>query len=253
MVLAALKAGKHVFVEKPLAVSEKELNDLEDIYTSASSGQTVPLLLTGFNRRFSPFAQRIKALTGNRSGPMMLSYSMNAGYLPLDNWVHTEEGGGRNIGEGCHIYDLFTYLTGSKVVTVDARTIRPTTSHYSERDNFVATMSFSDGSVATLTYTALGTTDYPKERLEVFVDGKVMVLDDYRRLTIFGAKIKGMSGRVVDKGHKKELEAFALAIQQGGEWPIPLWQQMQATAIALQVEDQITGKDERSAGPIFAR
>lgn len=248
MTIAALKAGKHVFVEKPLAVTQKELNEIEDFYTSASSGQTLPVLLTGFNRRFSPFAQRIEELTRNRSGPMILSYSVNAGYVPLDNWVHTEEGGGRNIGEACHIYDLFTYLSDSKVVAVDARAIRPTTSHYCERDNFVATMTFSDGSVATLTYTALGTTDYPKERLEVFVDGKVMVLDYYRLLTIFGAKIKGIAGKVVDKGHKKELEAFALAIQHGGEWPIPLWQQVQATEIALQVEEQITGKDERNGG-----
>ena len=152
------------------------------------------------------------------------------------------------MGEACHIYDLFTYLSGRKVATVDAQAIASTTGYYGEQDNFVATMTFDDGTVATLTYTALGSTDYPKERLEVFVDGKVIVLDDYKRLTIFGAKVKGIAGKVVDKGHKKELEAFAFAIEKGGEWPIPLWQQVQAMEIALLVEHLIMSKHDRSAG-----
>ncbi len=247
MAVAALRAGKHVLVEKPLALTEKELDDIEDFYTSASPVQASKVLLTGFNRRFSPFAQRIQELTRNRSSPMILNYRLNAGYIHLDNWVHTEEGGGRNMGEACHIYDLFTYLSGRKVATVDAQAIASTTGYYGEQDNFVATLTFDDGTVATLTYTALGSTDYPKERLEVFVDGKVIVLDDYKRLTIFGAKVKGIAGKVVDKGHKKELEAFAFAIEKGGEWPIPLWQQVQAMKIALLVEHLIMAKHDRSA------
>jgi predicted dehydrogenase len=170
---------------------------------------------------------------------MILNYRMNAGYIPLDNWVHTAEGGGRNRGEACHIYDLFTYLTASKVVTVDAQAITPTTGHYSRSDNFVATMTFEDGSVATLTYTALGSKDYPKEQLEVFVDGKVLVLEDYKRLTVDGAKAKGIESKLIHKGQKEELEAFASAIQQGGDWPIPLWQQVQATEISFAVAAQL--------------
>ena len=106
---------------------------------------------------------------------------MNAGYIPLDHWVQTAEGGGRNRGEACHIYDLFTYLTGARVVDVQAAAIRPATGYYSATDNFVATIRFEDGSVATLTYTALGRSEHPKEQMEVFVDGKVIALDDYRR------------------------------------------------------------------------
>ena len=236
MTLEALRAGKHVLVEKPLALNQQELDDINAFYQDVDRS---PVLLTGFNRRFSKFAKRIKEIVANRSNPMILNYRMNAGYIPLDHWVHTEEGGGRNIGEACHIYDLFTYLTGSKVVSVNVHAITPATEYYSRIDNFVATMTFKDGSVATLMYTALGSRDYPKEQMEVFVDGKVLVLDDYKRLTVVGAKAKGIETKVVDKGQKEELEDFALAIQEGGEWPNPLWQQVQAMEIAFRVAGQL--------------
>ena len=172
---------------------------------------------------------------------MILQYTMNAGYLPLDHWVHGKEGGGRNLGEACHVYDLFTFLTGSRFVSVTAKAIRPATGHYGARDNFVATVAFEDGSVASLTYTALGSGDYPKERLEVFADGKVFVLDNYRKLSVYGAKIRGLETASVEKGHREELVAFALAVRDGGEWPIPFWQQVQATEIALLVEERLSG------------
>jgi predicted dehydrogenase/threonine dehydrogenase-like Zn-dependent dehydrogenase len=235
MALDALRAGKHVLVEKPLALTQVELSAIEAFYASTTD-ESLPILLTGFNRRFSGYARRIYELIQGRSNPMILNYRMNAGYIPLNHWVHGTEGGGRNRGEACHIYDLFTYLTASKVVTVEAKAIAPTTGHYSCSDNFVATMTFEDGSVATLTYTALGSKEYPKEQLEVFVDGKVLVLNDYKQLTISGSKAKGLETKTVNKGQKEELEAFARAIQQGGDWPIPLWQQVQATEISLAVE-----------------
>jgi len=234
MTLRAIKAGKHVLVEKPLATNQDELQKIIAFYENSDA--TAPILLTGFNRRFSPHAQRIQEITKNRSNPMIINYRMNAGYIPLDHWVHTEEGGGRNIGEACHIYDLFTYFTDSKVIKVTAHAIKPKTNYYSRYDNFVATMDFEDGSIATLTYTALGTNKYPKEQMEVYVDGKVLVMNDYRKLDIVGRKIKGIQSKTVDKGQKQELEKFAKAIKQGGEWVIPLWQQVQAMEIAFEVE-----------------
>ena len=233
MTLQALKAGKNVLVEKPLAINQDELQKIIAFYENAEA--TAPILLTGFNRRFSPYARRIKEITQNRSNPMILNYRMNAGYIPLVHWVHTEEGGGRNIGEACHIYDLFTYFTDSKVDKVTAHTITPKTNHYSPHDNFVATMHFEDGSVATLTYTALGTNKYPKEQMEVYVDGKVLVMNDYKSLNIVGAATKGIQSKAMDKGQKQELEMFAKAIKQGGDWAIPLWQQVQAMEIAFEV------------------
>jgi len=197
------------------------------------------MLLTGFNRRFSPFLQNIKKNISSNSNPIIINYEMNAGYLPLENWVHSQEGGGRNIGEACHIYDLFTYLTDSKVVTINAQSIKPTTSYYSHKDNFIATMNFEDGSVATLTYTSLGSTKYPKEKMTIFTDGNVLELIDYKKLSITGHAAKSFKAKMVDKGQKKELEMFAKAIEQGGEWVIPLWQQAQAMEMAFKVEDSI--------------
>ena len=241
MVIEALQAGKHVLVEKPLALTRNELETIRNFY---EINQQAPVLLTGFNRRFSPFAQRAKELIENRTNPMIINYRMNAGYIPLGHWVHTEEGGGRNLGEACHIYDLFTFFTNSKVVSVQTRSLAPKTDHYSSRDNFAATLGFEDGSVATLTYTALGSNEFPKEQMEIFLDGKVLMLDDYKQLRIHGSNAKGVTSKLTDKGHKRELEAFAEALEKGGEWPIPLWQQLQATEIALAVEDMLNPKKD---------
>ncbi len=239
MALEALRAGKHVLVEKPLGLNEKELAAIENFYAGDSS-KGAPILLTGFNRRFSRYAAAVHEAVKDRSNPMILNYRMNAGHIPLDHWVHGEEGGGRNIGEACHIYDLFTYLTGAKMTRVEAQSIQPATGYYSASDNFAATLSFEDGSVASLTYTALGSKEYPKEQLEVFVDGKVIALNDYCGLSATGVSIPSLKGTVPDKGQKEELEAFAHTIQKGGEWPIPLWQQLQAMRIAFRVEADLS-------------
>jgi predicted dehydrogenase/threonine dehydrogenase-like Zn-dependent dehydrogenase len=234
MVLQALEKGKHVLVEKPLALTSHELDGIQKFYDNAD-GNDVPLLLTGFNRRFSKYARAIKEITDKRTNPMILSYRMNAGYIPLEHWVHQEEGGGRNRGEACHIYDLFTYLIDSKVKQVSANTIHPTTEYYSRQDNFVATITFEDGSVANLIYTALGNSEYPKENLEVFVDGKVIKMTDYKSIEYVGLRGEKISDSVPDKGQKEELEQFITDIKKG-VWTIPLWQQVQATQIANQVE-----------------
>ncbi|WP_332748209.1 bi-domain-containing oxidoreductase [Hydrogenophaga sp.] len=235
LALDALRAGKHVLLEKPMALDETELRAIEAFYQEGSGPK--PVLLTGFNRRFSPYAQRIASLVQKRSNPMLINYRMNAGYIPLDHWVHGPEGGGRNRGEACHIYDLFGFLTGSQVKSVQAMALTPTTGYYSATDNFVATMGFEDGSVASLTYTALGNTEFPKETMEVFVDGMVISLNDYRSLTVTGSRQKPLETRAPNKGQKEELQAFAAAIRGQAEWPIPLWQQIQATRMSIMVDE----------------
>ncbi len=237
MTLAALEAGKHVLVEKPLVLKADELAIIEKFYEDNSTSNK-PLLLTGFNRRFSVYLARIKTLVDKRTNPMIINYQMNAGYIPLDHWVHTSEGGGRNIGEACHIYDLFTYLTGAKVVKVTAMSIKPQTAYYSSSDNFVAVINFDDGSVASLTYTALGSNEYPKETMEIFCDGKVIVMSDYKKLFIVGENTKPFSTPTQDKGQRDELIKLANSLKMG-TWPIPLWQQIQATRISLIVEEQL--------------
>lgn len=239
--LDALKAYKHVLVEKPLALNQEELNEIIEFY-SEHREKELPILLTGFNRRFSPFIRQIKEVISSHNDPLMINYQMNAGYIPSDNWVHTQEGGGRNIGEACHIYDLFTYLTDSKVLTINAQSINPTKGYYNHRDNFIATITFKNGSVTTLTYTSLGSSKYPKEKMTIFSDGKVLEIDDFRSFSIYGKKEKIFKAKKTDKGQRDELIAFADTINQGQTWPIPLWQQVQAMEIAFKVEDTINAK-----------
>jgi predicted dehydrogenase/threonine dehydrogenase-like Zn-dependent dehydrogenase len=236
MALDALRHGKHVLVEKPLAISAVELQAVEDFF--ATSDGDKPILMTGFNRRFSAYAEQLAALVAGRTSPVLLNYRFNAGYLPPDHWVHGPEGGSRNLGEACHVYDLLTFLTDSEVKEVTAAAVRPATAHYRADDNFVATIAFKDGSIATLTYTAMGSPEHPKEQLDLFVDGKVITLDDFQRLSIAGTQRKLLlKTNTPQKGQAEELRAFAAGVR-AGRWPIPLWQQLQATDIALQVEAQ---------------
>ncbi len=236
MVLAALKAGKHVLVEKPLALTQDELVEIQQFFLDIDDDASIPVLMTGFNRRFSSHMRQIRELVRDRTNPMILNYRMNAGYIPLDHWVHSKEGGGRNRGEACHVYDAFLYLVDHDIESVDAIAIKPTTGHYSRTDNFVATIRFQDGSVATLTYTALGATAYPKEKLDIFCDGKVISLDDYSCLDVVGFGDWHLDGRKEDKGQKEELIAFSEVLQKGGEWPISLRHQIRATEIANLIE-----------------
>jgi len=239
MTLQALRAGKHVFVEKPLALTSGELDEIEEFYRQNPDG---PVLMTGFNRRFSPPIVQARAALQERATPLMANYRMNAGFLPPTHWVHGEEGGGRNLGEACHIYDLFNSLTGAPMRAVQTSSIQPQSKQWKRNDNFVATISYEDGSVCSLTYSALGNAAYPKEQMEVFCDNKVAALDDYKVLTISGGATGEWQAKSAQKGHYEELEALGKCLKNGGEWPIPLWQQMQAMRIALQVEGALTGE-----------
>nr|WP_246557991.1 bi-domain-containing oxidoreductase [Bradyrhizobium liaoningense] len=235
MTLAALKAGKHVFVEKPTSMTEEGLDAIEAFYAANPNG---PLLMTGFNRRFAPAVTAAREVLKTRLSPMIVNYRMNAGYIPADHWVHGPHGGGRNIGEACHIYDLFNALTGSQPVEVQARSIVPASGHWRRDDNFVATVRYADGSLCTLTYTSLGSKEFPKERFDIFVDGKVLVLDDYKRLDVTGAK-GGWKGMTIEKGQLEELAALAEAFNPGGKWPISLADQVSATRVSFAVEKQL--------------
>lgn len=238
MVLKALHAGKDVFVEKPLTLDPADLDQLRVFYETQTNP---PLLMTGYNRRFSPAIKRAREILQDRIAPMIVNYRMNAGYLPPDHWVHSPEGGGRNLGEACHIYDLFNFLTGSTVRAIQAASISPTGKQYFKNDNFVATISYEDGSVCTLTYTALGSKSHPKETMEIFCDGKVLSMIDYKSLTVAGSKLRGWKSLTQQKGHLEELEAAAGSLRNQSEWPISLDEQLEAARVAFEVERQISG------------
>jgi predicted dehydrogenase/threonine dehydrogenase-like Zn-dependent dehydrogenase len=233
LVLNALERGKHVLVEKPLCLTPAELGAIEA--TVERLADRCPVLMTGFNRRFSPHAVAMKALTDRRSQPFIADYRVNAGHIPLDHWVHGAAGGGRNIGEACHFYDLIGHMAGATVATIEARAIRPNGGHYARNDNFVALLAFADGSIASLTYTALGSADAPKERFDIYSDGRVLQIVDFKEFVAAGCKAERINRS--DKGHAGELAAFRRAVLGETPWPIPLAEQAQAMRIAFRVEE----------------
>ena len=237
LVMRAIKAGKHVLVEKPLSINSNELNELDN-YITLNANKSMPILLTGFNRRFSPFAKRMKTLINNSLSTIIINYRMNAGFIPKDHWVHGNEGGGRNIGEACHIYDLFTFFTDSTISEISAFSIRSKTEYFGRNDNFNASLKFENGSVANLTYTALGNKKYSKEMADIYFDGKLAILEDYYKLSIYGSEKDNIILKTQDKGFKNELLEFAKGINTG-VWPIPWWQQFQTTNTALKIEKLI--------------
>jgi len=216
LVVKALKAGKHVFVEKPLAINSHQL--------SVISKQLVKtdhcLLMTGFNRRFSPLAQSIYSQLVTRNSQLYAHYRINAGYIPPSHWTQDPAlGGGRIIGEACHFIDLITFLVGAPPVSVTAHAL-PNAGKYRE-DNVSMTFTFPDGSIGVVDYLANGDKSMPKERLEVFCEGMVAVLDDYVSLTTIKDGKKTVQSGAQDKGWKAEMAAFAESIRGGGEPPIP--------------------------------
>ena len=240
-VIRSLRAGKHVFVEKPLALTWEELGEVADTYRGLADR---PLLMVGFNRRFSPAILALKTKLEGRRAPLVIEYRLNGGYIPLDHWVHNEQGGGRNIGEACHMYDVFRSLTGAPAVSIVAEAIDPGTLPYRRNDNFSASIRYEDGSLAHLIYTSLGPkTGLPKERIEVFCDGEAYIVDDYKSLT------KASDGSVLwsgdqDKGHFEELSRLGDAIASGGESPISFDELIETSAVALHVEDCLYGRTD---------
>lgn len=216
-VIDALKAGKTVFVEKPLCMNSEELTTIEETLKTTKGG-----LMIGYNRRFSSHARKIKGYLENHVNPMIINYVMNAGYIAPDAWVHGKEGGGRIIGEGCHIIDLFNYFTDELPVSISVESISPKTNNVGKIDNCVITVKYDGGSVATLTYCANGSSKYPKEFCQIFCDNNTYVLNDYKETQIFGAKSETFTTKIADKGHYYELVEFAKAIRAGRRFLIPL-------------------------------
>ena len=240
-VIRALEAGKHVFVEKPLATTWAEL---DRVAAACRSLEAPPMLMVGFNRRFSPALTAVKDRVAARRAPLVVNYRLNGGYIPLEHWVHGAHGGGRNIGEACHMYDVFRFLAGAPATAVTAASIDPGALPYARNDNFTAAITYEDGTLATLVYTALGPkSGLGKERIEIFCDGEAYLVDDFKQL------VKTSDGTVlwhaaeIDKGHFEELSRFGDAIASGGAPPIAFDDLVETTAVALHVEDHLFGRE----------
>ena len=215
MVMEALEAGKSVFVEKPLCLNEEELQNIENAYMKVSDKIT---LTVGFNRRFSPFAVKMKALVGG--GPKNIVATMNAGYIPPEAWVQDMEvGGGRVIGEACHFIDLCSFLADSKVVAVCMNALGENPQE--NTDNVSILLKYENGTNAVINYFANRSKSYVKERVEVFSQEKVLVLDNWRKLEGFGVKGFSKMTGTMDKGHKRQFALLNERLQKGGEALIP--------------------------------
>ena len=213
MVIEALEANKNVFVEKPLALNERELNEIIATYNKSSTTLTV-----GFNRRFSPHIIKMKNLLGNSQ--MNIIATMNAGFIPANVWVHDMQvGGGRIIGEACHYMDLMIYLTGHKIVSVCMNAMGNNPSE--NTDNASILLKFENGSTGVINYFSNGSKSYAKERIEVFSQERVLVMDNF--ITTKGYGFKGFSNLKtrLDKGHKNQFEKLINQLKTGGNALIP--------------------------------
>ena len=225
LAVKALQKGKHVFLEKPLAIDSDQLSAISEQLLETRDH----LLTVGFNRRFAPLAQQLAAFLEDRSEPVHIHYRVNAGFISLNHWTQDPAvGGGRIIGEGCHFVDFITFLVGAVPVSVTAHAL-PDSGKYRE-DNVSMVFTFPDGSIGVVDYLANGDKSLPKERVEVFCGGRVAVLDDFRALeTIQDGRRKTVKG-AQDKGWKDEWRAFVRAIREGGGPPIPYEQLVGVTS-----------------------
>lgn len=232
-VVEALHAGKHVFVEKPLAITRAELVEIIEAYRQNDS-----MLTVGFNRRFSPFIQDAKKQLGEGSTPINVIATMNAGFISADHWVQDmETGGGRIIGEACHLIDLITFLTGSLVESVVANAFG--TNFEENTDNASILLRYRNGSQGVIHYFSNGSKAYSKERVEIYSQNRTMVIDNFRQSKYYGFKSSGMK-KTQDKGHHEQFKRFVESVKSGGEQTIPFEDIINTTQASIGAIESLT-------------
>ena len=223
LVVQALDYGKHVFVEKPLALNMAELDQI--IEATEKSKKTVTV---GFNRRFAPLAVKMKTLLGNSGSPMNIVATMNAGFIPGSVWVHDMEvGGGRIIGEACHFIDLISFITNSQVVSVCMNALGQHPMVNS--DNATILLKYENGTNAVINYFANGSKAYSKERVEIYHQERTLIMDNWRKLTGYGFKNFSSASSGQDKGHQSQFSLLIESVTKGGKQVIPFDQIINTT------------------------
>lgn len=234
-----LSAGKNVFVEKPLALTVEEIEKIETVYNQNIQNNQYARVMVGFNRRFSPQVQKMKTLLDTVKEPKSFIMTMNAGAIPADHWTQDNAvGGGRIIGEACHFIDLMRFLVGSKIVSIQARRMGETDAVQVLEDKASITLGFEDGSFGTIFYLANGASSFPKERVEVFTAGRVLQLDNFRKLKAFGwPGFNKMNLWRQDKGQDACAAVFVDSIRDGKEAPIPADEIFEVARVTIQVAE----------------
>lgn len=232
LVERGLAAGKHVFCEKPLALSLEELDRIEEAWRHASAELGPRQLMVGFNRRFAPLVGEMRRLLDEAAAPLAMHYMVNAGALPEEHWAHDPAvGGGRIVGEACHFVDLLRFLARSRVDASERMTLRT-----KSRDTATLQLSFENGSIGTVTYWANGHRSFPKERLEVFCDGRILQLDNFRELRGFGwSSFRSKKLRRQDKGQEACVAAFLEAIRGHGAAPVPVEELLEVSRLSVKL------------------
>ena len=241
-VCEALRAGKNIFVEKPLAITQKELDAIAAEHQAQHvDAGSKPLLMVGFNRRFAPQIVRMKELLTHAKASKSFIITVNAGEIPADHWTQDPlVGGGRIVGEGCHFIDLMRFLADSPITTQHTHKMGRAPGVEICDDKVTITLGFVDGSFGTIHYFANGGKKFPKERIEVFCGNAVLQLDNFRKMTGYGwPGFKKMSLWQQDKGQKACVAAFIKAVEQGGEAPIPFEELMEVSRVTIEIAEAL--------------
>lgn len=251
-VCSALEQGKAVFVEKPLAVSQEQLERVKAVYTGLMEQGKTPFLMVGFNRRFAPLTTKLNEFFENRSEPMMVHIRCNAGFIPRNSWIQSEKGGGRIVGELCHFVDWARAVIRKPVKSVAASAL-PDSGRYNQ-DNVSVILNYDDGSIANIIYLSNGDRAVSKEYFEVFCEGKIARLDDFRALHL-SSKGKTISSKCTqNKGHCREVELMVEAMLQGKGSPISFKEIIEVTEVTFAVQEAIrTGQPVSLGGEVLPR
>ncbi len=231
----ALQNQKHVFCEKPICISIKELKEIKSFFTKQKK---TPILVTGFNRRFSESAKILKEFIEKSEEPILLNYTVNADKLLPNSWVYSNEGGGRNIGEACHFYDLILYIINDKFINIQVNSINSNYKNQKKTDNFFVSIKFSNGSTANLNYSSAGTVNKIKEIIEIRNSNETIIMENFQRIILIENNLKKIiySCKFPEKGYQNQYETFFRNLKLN-KFSISLEEQIQAMNLCFQVEE----------------